>query len=46
MVVVFPTPFTPTTIITYGFLLAGILNSESSPELVSESSPEISSRRI
>jgi hypothetical protein len=40
MVVVLPTPFTPTTIKTYGFIF-GITNSVASPVLVSESRPEI-----
>jgi hypothetical protein len=35
MVVVLPTPFTPTTIITYGFFSL-ITNSVASPVLVSE----------
>ena len=46
MVVVFPTPFTPTTIKTYGFLVDGIVNSVSFPRLVSESNPAISSLKI
>ena len=46
MVVVLPTPFTPTTMITNGFLPRGIEKSVSSPELVSLNKPAISSRRI
>src|SRR5690606_4271309 len=46
MVVVFPTPFTPTTIITYGFLFSGTSNSVAFPESTSLKSPAISSRRI
>ena len=45
MVVVFPTPFTPTTIITYGFF-EGMLKSVASPLLVSLINPAISSRRM
>ena len=44
--VVFPTPFTPTTIITWGLVSFGIVNSESFPELVSDKSEPISSLKI
>src|SRR5690606_29409689 len=40
------TPFTPTTINTYGFLSLGISNSVASPDFVSDNKAEISSRRI
>ena len=46
MVVVFPTPFTPTTIITYGFVSFGIVNSDSLPELVSDNNEPISSLKM
>src|SRR5690554_3062211 len=46
MVVVFPTPLTPTTIITYGFLFSGSSKSEAFPESTSLNRPAISSRRI
>ncbi|MNQ96851.1 hypothetical protein D3C85_1124720 [compost metagenome] len=46
MVVVLPTPLTPTTIKTYGFLSFGISNSVASPLLVSDNKAPISSRRI
>src|SRR5690606_22235840 len=44
--VVLTTPFTPTTIITYGFLFSGTSNSVAFPESISLKSPAISSRRI
>lgn len=46
MVDVFPTPLTPTTINTYGFELVGTTNSVSSPVLVSDNNPAISSRKM
>ena len=46
MVVVFPTPFTPTTIITYGSSDSGSSKSETSPELFSSSNEAISSLSI
>ena len=44
--VVLPTPLTPTTIITCGFLFEGMVNSVSLPKFISDNSPAISSRRI
>ena len=43
---VFPTPFTPTTITTYGFFVTGVSKSSTSSELFSVSKAAISSRRI
>ena len=46
MVVVFPTPFTPTTRITYGCVSSGKVHSTESPELFSVSNSVISPFRI
>ena len=46
IVVVFPTPLTPTTIMTYGFFAIGASKSSTSSELFSVSNAAISSRKI